>query len=153
MPGRPPADWFARCVADVAASGHAVEPRAVCGATWARKTEREKRETIRTEEGRTMAAKKKGKKKGKKKQTSGAAARTPKRAKKRAPKHAKKRAKSGGGTHTKRASHRPAHRTARKTTKKVHHRCAACGHGARHDGQAGCLHQDRSGRFCDCKHR
>lgn len=65
MPGRPPREWFRRCVEDVAAGGAALDPGAVCGATWARKTPAEKRATVAFEEGTTMATKKKAKKKKK----------------------------------------------------------------------------------------
>jgi hypothetical protein len=60
MPNRPPHDWFRRCVAEVSAAGIAAAPASVCGATWQRKSEGEKRATVRMEE--TMAGKKKKKK-------------------------------------------------------------------------------------------
>jgi hypothetical protein len=55
------------CVAEVAASGTAREPAAVCAAVWARKTPAQKAAAVRTYEGATMATKKKSAKKAKKK--------------------------------------------------------------------------------------
>jgi hypothetical protein len=146
MPGRPPRDWFARCVADVAASGYADDPAAVCGGTWARKSARQKTATIRAEEGAAMAhAKGHGKKHGRHAKKHGGklhgavlsawkkAHGMPGRPRMARPK-----------THTKRAHH-PA--------KRVHHKCGMCGHAAKHDSSAGCLHRDPSGRFCTCRHR
>ena len=46
MPSRPARAWFRRCVAGVELGGGAVDPRAVCGAAWQRKTPREKRVTL-----------------------------------------------------------------------------------------------------------
>lgn len=146
MPGRPPRDWFARCVADVAASGYADKPAAVCSATWARKSARQKTATIRAEEGAAMThAKRHGKKHGRhaKKhggKLHGAALAAWKKAHGMPSRHHR----AHGKTHTKRAHH-PA--------KRVHHKCAMCGHAAKHDSSAGCLHRDPSGRFCTCRHR
>ncbi len=141
MPGRPPKDWFDRCVGDVAAGGRAVDPAGVCGATWARKSPRERSETVRLEEG-TMATKKKKSKKGKHKgkhKLHGAALAAWRRA---------------HGVPTGKAAHH-GHHAAKKSAKKAkhHHRCVYCGHAARHDAKAGCLHRDARGAFCSCKHR
>ena len=83
MPGRPPREWFRRCFDEVAASGTANIPGAVCAVAWQRKTPRAKRAIVRLEEG-PMSKKKK--KKGKK---------TPKRAapKRKAKKKSKARAR------------------------------------------------------------
>ena len=132
MPGRPPKDWFERCVEDVAASGRATNPAAVCGATWAHKTPREKALTIALEEP-TMAAKKRAKKKHPKGKKHGG--------------HAKKHGKHT--THAKQPRH-AAHKA--HATKSKPHRCAACGHTARHDHRAGCTHFDGK-RFCPCRQR
>lgn len=61
MPGRPPKDWMRSCVAGVEAGGSAMDPGAVCGATWQRKTRGEKAAMVAAE-GRSMAKKKKSKK-------------------------------------------------------------------------------------------
>lgn len=150
MPGRPPKSWFDRCVDDVVAGGHAVAPAAVCGATWARKSPREKAATTRAEEGISMASH---------------------QGKHHAKKHAKRHAKHGGKLHGaalkawKKAhgmiGHRGAgrqqaahHKMPRKAARKVvHHRCVYCGHAARHDAGAGCLHRDGKGKFCTCRER
>jgi hypothetical protein len=124
MPGRPPREWFHRCVDDVAAGGAAVDPAAVCGATWARKTPPEKRATVAFEEGTTMATKKKKKAKKSK---------------------AKPRAKASG--HPKRTAKKK-----RAKTTAVRRACPYCGHHARHHRTAGCLHREPNGRFCSCKH-
>ena len=63
MPGRPPREWFKRCFEDVAAKGTARIPGAVCGQAWARKTDAQKRRTVREEEGVMAKKKKKTKKK------------------------------------------------------------------------------------------
>jgi hypothetical protein len=123
VPGRPPREWFHRCVEDVAAGGAAVDPGAVCGATWARKTPAEQRATVAFEEGTTMATKKKKAKKSKAKPRKKASGHHPKRT-------AKKKGKS------------QAPRRA----------CPFCGHHARHHRTAGCLHRESNGRFCSCKH-
>ena len=102
MPRRPPREWMKRCTEDVAAGGAAVDPSAVCGATWQRKTPAEKRTTIRVEE--TMH-----KKKAKKKHPGG---------------HKK--------AHHKKPHHAKAHHPKRGKKKTKHHRCAFCGHSAVH---------------------
>jgi hypothetical protein len=92
MPGRPPREWFQRCAEDVAQSGAAVNPGAVCGATWKRKTPAQKRATLRAEE-TSMPKKAKKKKKSTHKRPK-VSARKPKR------KKAKKK-----GKHKHRCSH------------------------------------------------
>jgi hypothetical protein len=134
MPRRPPKEWFDRCVADVAAGGYAVNPAAVCGATWRDKTPADKAFAIALED--DMPKKKHGKHKTKK---------TPKHGQHRTSRAGPKRGKA----RTK--SHRSAARTAHN--KDVHqHKCPACGHLERHDPKAGCTHFDGH-RFCPCKHR
>jgi hypothetical protein len=64
MPNRPPREWFKRCFADVSATKAAI-PGAVCGATWQRKSDAQKRATIRAEEGPMTKKKKKHAKKKK----------------------------------------------------------------------------------------
>jgi hypothetical protein len=132
MPGRPPKSWFARCVDDVAASGHAVNPAAVCGATWRDKSPAEKALTIALEEPTMKKASKKG--------SQG--------------KHVKKGSHGKHGKHgTRTKATRSAHREGHGGKKeKHHHRCPACGHSARHDARAGCTHFEGS-RFCPCRHR
>jgi hypothetical protein len=128
MPGRPPKRWFDRCVADVAASGHATDPAAVCGATWRDKSPAEKALTLALEESMTTK-------------------------KKKAPKHAKRSkttTRSSKARHTK--ARRSAHRSAHGKHRKTPTRCPACGHSAHHDGKAGCTHFEGS-RFCTCRHR
>jgi hypothetical protein len=49
MPGRPPRDWFGRCI----------NPRAVCAAAWSYKGEAEKRALTRAEEPMPKKRKKK----------------------------------------------------------------------------------------------
>jgi hypothetical protein len=151
MPGRPPKTWFDRCVEDVAASGYADAPAAVCGATWARKSPTEKAATTRAEEASSMAKH---------------------HGTHHAKKHAKKHGKHGGKLHGaaltawKKAHgmtkhHRPPagrrgahHKSPRAAAHKVHHhRCILCGHAAKHDASAGCLHRDGKGKFCTCRHR
>ena len=96
MPNRPPKNWFDRCTSEVAEGGSAVDPAAVCGATWQRKTAAEKSLSTHLAEGKPMAAKKKKKKKGGKLHGAALAAwnrkHHPKKAKKKHPKthHAKK---------------------------------------------------------------
>ena len=146
MPVRPPKDWFDRCVADVAASGHADNPRGVCGATWARKSAREKAATIRAEEGSAMAhAKGHGKKNARHaKKHGGKLHGAALAAWKKAHGMRGRPRRAPAKTHTKRAPH---------AAKRVHHRCGMCGHAAKHDSSAGCLHRDTGGRFCTCRHR
>jgi hypothetical protein len=148
MPRRPPKNWFDRCVEGVRAGGAAVDPQAVCGATWARKSAREKRSTLAAEEG-TMATKKKAKKKPHHGGKTKAAHKKPAHKK---PHHGGKAAHHGG-KHTKAAHHPGKHGKHGKHAVTQHHRCAACGHTAKHDAHAGCLHHDRKGHFCSCKHR
>jgi len=129
MPRRPPKEWFDRCVEDVASSGHAVNPAAVCGATWRDKTSAEKALAIAME--RPMATKKRSKHKAKK---------TTK---------AKKHRRPHDKPHTK--GRRSAHRSAHSKTHRAH-KCPACGHLAKHDAKAGCTHFDGH-RFCPCRER
>ena len=52
-PGRPPKEWWDRCVAGVAASGGAADPASVCGAQWHHKmSDADKRRITREAEGR-----------------------------------------------------------------------------------------------------
>jgi hypothetical protein len=145
MPGRPPKSWFDRCVEDVAAGGLAADPAAVCGETWARKSPTEKAATTLAEEGSSMA-RHHGKHHGKK--------------------HARKHGKHGGKLHGAalaawKKAHgmtghhaRAHHKAPRRAEHKVHHhRCIFCGHTAKHDASAGCLHRDGKGKFCTCRHR
>jgi hypothetical protein len=125
MPGRPPKEWFDRCVEDVAGGGHTVNPAAICGATWRDKSPADKAVAIAMER-QPMAAKRRSKKK--------ATAKKPK-------KPTKPRTKA----------HRSAHRSAHSKPQH-HHRCPACGHMDRHDAKAGCEHFDGK-RFCPCRHR
>src|SRR5258708_2150123 len=128
MPNRPPKDWFDRCVEDVAARGQATSPAAVCGATWARKTAAEKRTTFAMEEP-MKHAKKLG------------------HAKKKHGKHpARKRAKPRAAHHSKTAR-TAARRGVHHAKTKAHHKCVMCGHGDRHDQNAGCTHFDGK-NFC-----
>lgn len=74
MPGRPPREWFRRCVeavtAGAMAGSGALDPAAVCGATWQRKSRGSQRAAIALEERvNPMTAKKKKKKHPKKKGT------------------------------------------------------------------------------------
>jgi len=63
MPGRPPKDWWEGCTRGVGKSRKVIDPFAVCGSVWARKTPSEKRRIVRDyERDPTMAAKKKAKK-------------------------------------------------------------------------------------------
>ena len=137
MPNRPPRTWFARCAEDVAASGSATSPAAVCGATWARKTPAEKRTTTAMEEPMAHA-----KKHGQAKRKHGKHA---------AGKHAKRRT-TRPGTHHKKATRTAARRTAHSRRAKASHKCVMCGHGDRHDHKAGCTHFDGK-NFCPCRHR
>jgi hypothetical protein len=132
MPDRPPKDWFERCVEDVAASGHAKNPAAVCGATWTHKTPQEKALTTALEEP-TMAAKKRAKKKHPKGKKHGG--------------HAKKQSKHTAHAKNPRHAAHKAH-----AAKPKHHRCAACGHTARHDHKVGCTHFEGK-NFCPCRQR
>lgn len=50
MPERPPREWFNGCVASVTQHGGARNPRAVCGAMWAKKSDAEKRAIIEATE-------------------------------------------------------------------------------------------------------
>jgi hypothetical protein len=166
MPNRPPKTWFDRCVDDVVASGHAADPAAVCGATWARKGPREKAATTRAEEGTVMArhhdkhhAKKRGTKRGKgraRKPTHhggklhGAALAAWKKAHGMGPHRSGSHRGSGRQAHRTGSHHKEPRRAAHKVH---HHRCAFCGHTAKHDAGAGCLHRDRRGMFCTCKSR
>jgi hypothetical protein len=133
MPNRPPKDWFDRCVEDVAVSGHAASPAAVCGATWARKTAAERRTTLGMEEPMTHT-----KKHGHAKKKHG---------KHPARKHSKPRA-----VHHSKAARTAARRGVHHAKKKAHHKCVMCGHGDRHDQKAGCTHFDGK-NFCPCRHR
>jgi hypothetical protein len=45
-PKRPPRGWFKKCVSGVKRTGGAIDPRAVCGATWSRKTVTQKRTAL-----------------------------------------------------------------------------------------------------------
>ncbi len=137
MPGRPPREWFQRCTESVAAHGTAVDPAAVCGAVWTRKTEPERRALVRMEN--PMAAKKKGKKKhaGKRSSTKKGA-------------HRKTPAKGSKRTETARRKTQRA--PARHARVKHETRCANCGHAAVHVPGRGCLHFEGN-RFCPCKHR
>jgi hypothetical protein len=63
MPDRPPRGWWNRTVAGIEASGGAVDPRAVAGAMWGRKSVAEKRRITNEEEG-PMTTKKRKKKHG-----------------------------------------------------------------------------------------
>jgi hypothetical protein len=105
MPHRPPKNWFDRCTSEVAEGGSAVDPAAVCGATWQRKTAAEKALSTHLAEGKPMAAKKKKKKKGGKLHGAALAAWN----RKHHPKHGKKKA----------AKKRP-HKSTAKTAKKHH---------------------------------
>jgi hypothetical protein len=143
MPYRPPREWFARCTSDVAAGSSALDPAAVCGATWARKTPAKKAQTVALEEGRHSV----------KKKPHGAALKAHKRAM-RAKKSHHGRARHARGHHgrvhgrtsvSRAGAHAKGHR--------VHHRCGYCGHTARHDRKHGCLHVEHSGRFCPCRHK
>jgi len=49
---RPPKKWFRRCVRQVKEKGGAIDPKKVCGNVWSRKSEKEKRKTVRKEEKR-----------------------------------------------------------------------------------------------------
>jgi len=119
MPGRPSREWMRDCIEGVSAGRAAVDPGAVCGATWQRKPSGERAAIARSEEGPTMASKKKKAKK-----------------------------KKHGGAHA--GAHHPKRSKAKKHKKQ--HRCLFCGHAARHDAKAGCLH-NVDGKFCTCKHR
>ena len=132
MNPRPPREWFARCVADVAATG-SPKPVATCADAWAR-TSIETRARARRE--KPMASKK-----GKK--------------------HAKRahhRAETSHVTRRHRATPergpaRKTHRTAARHAKtRQHHRCALCNHASPHVRGQGCLHFDGK-KFCTCKHR
>jgi len=68
MPGRPPKEWWEDCTTGVERGGSAIDPFAVCGATWARKSKAEKNRIVREyEREMIMAAKKKSKKSSSKK--------------------------------------------------------------------------------------
>jgi hypothetical protein len=80
VPRRPPKAWFDDCVAGVRARGGAVDPAAVCGAVWARKSPAEKRRATRFAEGGSLVSKKKKKaKKAKKKAPKRSKAKRPKK--------------------------------------------------------------------------
>lgn len=49
MPRRPAKRWIRRCIASVEASGSAVNPGAVCGAVWARKSPAQRRAAAKGE--------------------------------------------------------------------------------------------------------
>ena len=140
MPGRPPREWFQRCASNVAASGHAVDPAAVCGAVWARKDPRERRAIVRTEV--PMATKRKTKKKHSGKHSRASTA------------HRKPKRRTPKKTAPKRTAHRKTHRAPVARHAKVKHetRCGHCGHAAAHVRGHGCLHFDGK-RFCSCKER
>lgn len=48
-PTRPPKQWFKRCERGVASKGGAIDPGAVCGAVWQRKTKKQKTSLVRAE--------------------------------------------------------------------------------------------------------
>lgn len=52
MPIRPPKSWFRRCKKQVEEKGGAIDSDKVCGKVWSRKSDKEKRRTIRKEEKR-----------------------------------------------------------------------------------------------------
>jgi hypothetical protein len=138
MPHRPPREWFARCTSEVARADGGVDPAAVCGAVWARKTTVQKAATTALEEGRRVM----------KRKLRGAALKDHERAKRAKKRHAGKSAHRSHG-------HAPAKRghAHHKKDHRVQHRCGYCGHTARHEGKHGCLHIDAKGRFCPCRHR
>lgn len=77
-------------------------------------------------------------------------------AKKKGKKHPKKHGKHHGKHHGKKhggAHHAAGHHPKRSKKKATKHRCGLCGHVAKHDARAGCLHHDGKGNFCSCKHR
>ena len=82
MPHRPPKDWFRRCESAVAESGSAIDPGAVCGAEWQKKSGQGKRAIVDAEEGRRSMSKKKPKKKHAKKSHAKRAKKTKKMSKK-----------------------------------------------------------------------
>lgn len=49
---RPPKTWFRRCIRQVTKKGGAIDPEKVCGKVWSRKTDKEKRRTVKREEKR-----------------------------------------------------------------------------------------------------
>lgn len=106
MPRRPPREWMHGCETSVQEGGGAVDPGAVCAATWQRKSPHAKHAAVAAEEPRAMTAKKKKKKSGHKTKLHGAKLAAwnrkhhPKKAKKKS--HAKKpRAKKRKTTHHK----------------------------------------------------
>ena len=118
MPGRPPKKWFGACESAVAESGGAVDPGAVCGAEWQKKSESERRELTRASEGTAMRAKK----------------RTHHKKSHPTKRHAKKsahraHAKRPHTAHKRKAAH---HRKKSHETKKKRHAVAVK---ARHDAQ------------------
>jgi len=49
MPGRPTKDWFDRCVNAVSQSRTAIDPRRICGATWQKMNEADRRAIAKLE--------------------------------------------------------------------------------------------------------